>query len=233
MLFRSDILRRLEAPITHAVRNAIDHGLETPERRRAAGKPEQGLLRIEALHRGGMLSITVRDDGAGVDLEAVRRRGLEQGLIGESADAAGEREANEAELLPLLLRPGFSTARTVSELSGRGVGLDVVDSMTREVGGSLRLSSTAGQGMSLHLQLPLTLSVVRTLLVQIGGEPYALPLARLDQIVAAPLANIHRHEGRSSLLLDGRAIGLIQAQALLGRPCPRQLSDPQIGRAHV
>lgn len=221
-----DILRRLEAPITHAVRNAIDHGLESPEARRGAGKPEQGLLRIEAMHRGGMLSITVRDDGAGVDLEAVRRRALQRGLIEEPADAGPEREPSEAELLALLLRPGFSTARQVSELSGRGVGLDVVDTMAREVGGSLRLSSTAGQCTSLHLQLPLTLSVVRTLLVQIGGEPYALPLARLDQIVAAPLPDIHRHEGHASLLLDGRTIGLIQSQALLGRPCPNQLSDP-------
>lgn len=220
-----DILRRLEAPVTHAVRNALDHGLETPEQRRAAGKPELGSLRIEAMHRGGMLSITIRDDGAGVDLEAVRRRAQERGLLAVGGEG-GEREPSEAELLALLLRPGFSTAAEVSELSGRGVGLDVVETMAREVGGSLRLSSVAGAGLSLHLQLPLTLSVVRTLLVRIGGEPYALPLARLDQIVAAPLAAIERHEGRSSLLLDGRAIGLIQAQPLLGRPCPAELSDP-------
>ena len=220
-----DILRRLEAPVTHAVRNAIDHGLETPEERRRAGKPEQGLLRIEALHRGGMLSITIRDDGAGVNLEAVRQRAQERGLLTAVGDG-GERDPSENDLMALLLRPGFSTAVQVSELSGRGVGLDVVDTMAREVGGSLRLQSVAGAGLSLHLQLPLTLSVVRTLLVQIGGEPYALPLARLDQIVAAPLTAIHRHEGRSTLLLDGRAIGLIQAQPLLGRPCPSTLSDP-------
>lgn len=220
-----DILRRLEAPVTHAVRNAIDHGLETPEERRRAGKPEQGTLRIEALHRGGMLSITIRDDGAGVNLEAVRQRAQERGLLTAVGDGA-ERDPSENDLMALLLRPGFSTAVQVSELSGRGVGLDVVDTMAREVGGSLRLQSVAGAGLSLHLQLPLTLSVVRTLLVQIGGEPYALPLARLDQIVAAPLTAIDRHEGRSTLLLDGRAIGLIQAQPLLGRPCPATLSDP-------
>lgn len=217
-----DILRRLEAPINHGVRNAIDHGLETPEARRAAGKPEQGLLRLEAVHRGGMLSITIRDDGAGVDLEAVRRRGLERGLIEPDSD----NDLSEADLLALLLRPGFSTARQLSEVSGRGVGLDVVQTMAREVGGSLRLNTTAGEGTSLHFQLPLTLSVVRTLLVRIGGEPYALPLARLDQIVAVPLNAIQRHEGKASLQLDGEAIGLIGSQSLLGLPLPARLSDP-------
>ncbi len=217
-----DILRRLEAPINHGVRNAIDHGLETPEARRAAGKPEQGLLRLEAVHRGGMLSITIRDDGAGVDLEAVRRRGLERGLIEPGSDY----DLSEADLLALLLRPGFSTARQLSEVSGRGVGLDVVQTMAREVGGSLRLNTTSGEGTSLHFQLPLTLSVVRTLLVRIGGEPYALPLAQLDQIVAVPLNAIQRHEGKASLQLDGEAIGLIGSQSLLGLPLPTRLSDP-------
>jgi two-component system sensor histidine kinase and response regulator WspE len=217
-----DILRRLEAPINHAVRNAIDHGLETPERRRDTGKPEQGLLRLEALHRGGMLSVTIRDDGAGVDLEAVRQQGLARGLI----EPGSENDLGEADLLALLLRPGFSTARQLSEVSGRGVGLDVVQTMAREAGGSLRLSTTAGGGTTLHFQLPLTLSVVRTLLVRIGGEPYAVPLARLDQIVAVPLSAIHRHEGKASLQLDGRAIGLIASQPLLAQPLPEQLSDP-------
>lgn len=213
-----DILGRLEAPITHCVRNAIDHGLETPEHRRAAGKPDQGLLRLEAMHRGGMLSISVGDDGAGVDFDAVRRRAVEAGLFEESL--------GEADLMDLLLRPGFSTAGVVSEVSGRGVGLDVAQAMAREVGGSLRLSSSPGSGMTVHFQLPLTLSVVRTLLVRIGGEPYALPLARLDQIVAASKRDITVHEGRASLQLDGRAIGLIQAQPLLSLPFPASLPDP-------
>lgn len=217
-----DILRRLEAPINHAVRNAIDHGLETPQGRRSAGKPEQGLLRLEALHRGGMLSITIRDDGAGVDLAAVRERAVERGLI----DKGCVDDLDEAELLELLLRPGFSTARQVSEVSGRGVGLDVVQTMVREVGGSLRLSSTTGGGTNLHFQLPLTLSVVRTLLVQIGGETYAVPLARLDRIVAIPATAIDRHEGKASLQWNGRAIGLIPSQPLLGLPLPGGLADP-------
>ena len=217
-----DILRRLEAPINHAVRNAIDHGLESPEQRRAAGKPEQGLLRLEALHRGGMLSITIRDDGAGVDRAAVVERAVERGLI----DGGSAPELGEPELLELLLRPGFSTAQQVSEISGRGVGLDVVQSMAREVGGSLRLSTTPGEGTSLHFQLPLTLSVVRTLLVRIGGETYAVPLARLDQIVAIPPSAIDRHEGKATWQLDGRTIGLIPSQPLLGLSLPPQLADP-------
>ena len=221
-----DILRRLEAPITHCVRNAIDHGLETPEQRRMAGKPEQGLLRLEAMHRGGMLSISVRDDGAGIDLEAVRRRAQEAGLLEEAETNGDAGDTSEAELLELLLRPGFSTATAVSEVSGRGVGLDVAQAMAREVGGSLRLNSSPGGGTTVHFQLPLTLSVVRTLLVRIGGEPYAVPLARLDQIVAAPHSSIGVHEGRASLQLDGRAIGLIQAQLLLGQASPPALADP-------
>ena len=217
-----DILKRLESPLTHILRNAIDHGIETPERRLAAGKPAEATLRIEAMHRGGMLAIHVADDGRGVDLAAVRRKLVQRQLMAAEAVA----RLSEAELLDALMLPGFSTAGSVTELSGRGVGLDVVRSMVQEVGGSVRISSSAGAGTSIHFQLPLTLSVVRTLLVEIAGEPYAFPLARLDQIVAMDQSAIHGVEGRDTFNLDDRTIGLVAAREVMALPPLERLPDP-------
>lgn len=207
-----DILRKLESPLTHILRNAIDHGIELPAVREACGKDKRGTIRIEALHRGGMLSITISDDGAGVRYDAVRER-----LVARGQYTAEEAEGlSDADLCDHLYQPGFSTARTVTELSGRGVGLDVVNAMANDVGGAVRFSSAPGIGTSIHFQLPLTLSVVRTLLVEIAGEPYAFPLARLDQIVAIETSKIMVMEGRQYFNLDGLSIGLISARQVMG-----------------
>jgi two-component system sensor histidine kinase and response regulator WspE len=207
-----DILRKLESPLTHILRNAIDHGIELPDVRMACGKDKRGTIRIEALHRGGMLSITISDDGAGVRFDAVRERLVASGQCTiEKADGL-----SDADLCDYLYQPGFSTAPAVTELSGRGVGLDVVNSMANDVGGAVRFSSTPGLGTSTHFQLPLTLSVVRTLLVDIAGEPYAFPLARLDQIVAIETSKIMVMEGRECFNLDGVSIGLISARQVMG-----------------
>ena len=207
-----DILRKLESPLTHILRNAIDHGIELPAIREACGKGQRGTIRIEALHRGGMLSITVSDDGAGVRYDAVRERLVASGQC-TSEEAEG---LADADLCDYLYRPGFSTAPAVTELSGRGVGLDVVNSMANDVGGAVRFSSVPGLGTSIHFQLPLTLSVVRTLLVEIAGEPYAFPLARLDQIEAIETSKIVVMEGRECFNLDGVSIGLISARQVMG-----------------
>ncbi|MEB3199347.1 MAG: response regulator [Synechococcaceae cyanobacterium] len=209
-----DILRKLEAPLTHILRNAVDHGIEPPDQRIAAGKPAHGTIRVEAMHRGGQLAITISDDGRGVQFDQVRRRLSERGLVSPEQAAL----LSEAELCEALQQPGFSTAAQVTDLSGRGVGLDVVSAMAQEVGGAVRLSSTAGSGTSLHFQLPLALSVVRTLLVEINGEPYAFPLARLDQIVAIEPRQIALMEGRPCFDLNGVVIGLISARRVLGFP---------------
>jgi len=187
-----DILERLEAPLTHLLRNAIDHGLETPAERIAVGKSPEGTIRIEAGHRAGMLSLTISDDGRGVDLEELRQKVISRQLATPQMAV----QLSEAEILEFLFLPGFSTAKTVTEISGRGVGLDIAQSMVQQVGGTLRAVSYPGLGMSFHLQLPLTLSVMRTLLVEIAGEPYAFPLTRIDRVVQLTRAEIHVMENR-------------------------------------
>ena len=206
-----DILKKLEAPLTHILRNAVDHGLEMPEERIAAGKPPEGTMRLEAVHRGGMLSITIIDDGKGVDPERLRQKVIDKGL--STPEMASQ--LDDSELLEFLFLPGFSTAKQVTEISGRGVGLDIAKSMAQEVGGTIRASSQVGKGTSFHFQLPLTLSVVRTLLVEISGEPYAFPLARIEQIVIVNREEISSVENRQYFTMDNRNIGLISAYQIL------------------
>lgn len=206
-----DILEKLEAPLTHLLRNAVDHGIEDPAGRIAAGKPPEGTIVLQAGHQSGLFQLSVSDDGRGVDPEKIRRRVVEKGyLAGETAG-----RLSEAELMDFLFLPGFTTAAAVTDVSGRGVGLDVVQAMVREVGGSVRAESRPGQGMSFHLQLPLTLSVLRTLLVEIGGEPYAIPLARIDRLLELPREELQTAEGRQYCSVDGSHIGLVEAGQLL------------------
>lgn len=207
-----DMLERLEAPLGHLLRNAVDHGVEAPAVRRRAGKPEEGLVRLEARHNGGLLQIVVADDGAGIALEALRARIVARRL------ATGEIAAklSEAELLEFLFLPGFSLRDEVTEISGRGVGLDVVQDMVRQVRGSVRVTAEPGRGTRFMLQLPLTLSVIRALLVEIGGEAYAFPLNRILRALRLPRRAIAQLEGRQHFELDGRRIGLVGAHQLLG-----------------
>lgn len=203
-----DILEKLEAPLNHILRNALDHGLETPEQRANVAKPEQGMLRLEARHRAGMLSITISDDGRGISLERLRRKIIERGLSKPELVAA----MTEPELLNFLFLPGFSTAERVTEVSGRGVGLDVVHSMVTAVGGSVRVVSKVGGGTAFHLELPITLSVLRAVLVTIDDEPYAFPHNRIDRLLRLPRTEIRSLEGRQYFSVDGRNIGLVMAQ---------------------
>ena len=209
-----DILEKLEAPLTHILRNSIDHGIEFPQERLAAGKPARGTVKLEAFHRAGMLSITVSDDGKGIYLEQLRQKVVQKQLV--TPEMAYK--LTEAELIEFLFLPGFSTANTVTEISGRGVGLDVAKSMVEEVGGTLRAISQPGEGMSFHFQLPLTLSVIRTLLVEISGEPYAFPLTRIEQIVMVKPEEISVVENRQYFTLNNHHIGLIVAQQVLELP---------------
>ena len=189
-----DILDGLEAPLNHLIRNALDHGLEMPEERRAAGKNPAGTIRLEARHRAGMLQIILGDDGRGIDLDRLRVKVVEKGLT----TAPVVSRLSEAELLDFLFLPGFSTKDKVTEISGRGVGLDVVQSMVQAVRGSVRVSSQFGKGTRFILQLPLTVSVIRALLAEIAGEPFAFPLNRIDRILMLDRRRYSRPGGQAA-----------------------------------
>ncbi len=207
-----DVLARLEAPLNHILRNACDHGIEPPAERRAAGKPAEGQVRLAAEHRAGMLFISVSDDGRGADPEKIRAKVVEKRLA--PADMAAH--MSDAELLEFLFLPGFSTAEQVTDLSGRGVGMDVVQNMVQEVGGAVRMLSEPGRGSTVQMQLPLTLSVTRALIVEIGGELYAFHLARVDRVLKVARADVRLVEDRPYITCDQRHIGLIPAYQPLG-----------------
>ena len=206
-----DILDRLESPLNHLIRNALDHGLEMPEERRAAGKPSVGTIRLEARHRAGMLQITLSDDGRGSDLERLRTKVVER----ELTTAAIANDLSESELLEFLFLPGFSTKERVTEVSGRGVGLDVVHNMVRSVGGTVRISAHHGKDARFVLQLPITVSVIRALLVEIAGEPYAFPLSRIDRILMFDRSELRELEGKPHMMLDDHPVGLVEASIVL------------------
>ncbi|QXP82830.1 hybrid sensor histidine kinase/response regulator [Methylococcus sp. Mc7] len=216
-----DILAKLEAPLGHLLRNALDHGLEPPEQRRASGKPETGSLRLEARHHAGLLLISVSDDGRGVDRERLRRKIVERNLT----TAALATQMTDAELFDFLFLPGLSTRDVTSRVSGRGVGLDVVQSMVHAEGGSASVESAAGRGTVFRLQLPVTRSVVRALLVRLGGEPYAFPLARIGYLAALEPSELKTIEGRSYFVADGANVALVAARELLGMEAPDTMAD--------
>ncbi len=206
-----EILEKLEAPLTHLIRNAVDHGLDTPTERLAAGKSEHGRIVVEARHAAGMLSITISDDGRGVDLDRLRQKIIEKKL--QKPDIV--KSLNEKELLDFLFLPGFSTAEKVTDVSGRGVGLDVVHSTIYAVGGNLKITTKKGLGTTFHLMLPITLSVLRAVLCDIGGEPYAFPHNRIERLIKLPRSSVRSLEYRQYFEVDGRNVGLVQAQQVL------------------
>jgi two-component system sensor histidine kinase and response regulator WspE len=209
-----DILEKLESPLSHLIRNAVDHGIESPDARAKAGKPVCGTIRLEARHRAGMLQVTVADDGSGVELDRLRMKIIDRGLNAPEM----VRQMAEAELLEFLFLPGFSTAGTVTEFSGRGVGLDVVQDTIRKVGGGVRITTRPGRGTTFHLQLPLTLSVIRAVVVDVAGEPYAFPHTRIDRLIRIPRSAVRSLEHRQFVAVDGQNIGLVVAAQLLDLP---------------
>ena len=209
-----EVLRRLDAPLGHLIRNAVDHGIESPDERAAKGKPSRGTIRVEARHGGGRLLVSVEDDGRGLDFAAVRLRVVARGLADVQAVAA----MSDAELSHFLFLPGFTMRDEVTSISGRGVGLDAVQMSVREIGGDVRMVHRASGGTRFDMQLPLTLSVIRALVVAIGGEPYAFPLARVHRILRVENAELSSVEGRQHFTLDGRQIGLLWGHQLLEVP---------------
>lgn len=220
-----EVLDKLEAPLGHLLRNAVDHGVESAEVRAAAGKPPTATLTLEARHRAGVLLVAVTDDGRGADPEAIRAAVVRKKLVATETAP----RLSEAELLEFLFLPGFTMKEEVTEISGRGVGLDVVQSMVKAVRGTVRVASTPGRGMKFQLQLPLTLSVVRALLVEVAAEPYAIPLGFIARTLRLPENEITSTEGRQHFGFEGRRVGLVTAHQVLGRTgAPRGDSLPVV-----
>jgi len=209
-----DVLEKLEAPLTHLLRNAVDHGIEMPEQRVLAGKPAEGLIRLRASHQAGLLVLELSDDGNGVDLERLRGTIVDRHL----SPLETALRLSEEELLTFLFLPGFSLRDKVTEVSGRGVGLDAVQHMVRQLRGAVVLEQTAGQGSRFHLEVPLTLSVVRSLVVEVGEEAYAFPLAHIERMCDLAPDDIVQLEGRQHFWHEGRHVGLVAASQLLQRP---------------
>ena len=216
-----DVLEKLEAPLTHLLRNAVDHGIETPEQRVLAGKPAEGLIRLRASHQAGLLVLELSDDGNGVDLERLRGSIVDRHL----SPVETALRLSEEELLTFLFLPGFSLRDKVTEVSGRGVGLDAVQHMVRQLRGAVVLEQTAGQGSRFHLEVPLTLSVVRSLVVEVGEEAYAFPLAHIERMCDLAPDDIVQLEGRQHFWHEGRHVGLVAASQLLQRPPGQTPSD--------
>lgn len=209
-----DVLEKLEAPLTHLLRNAVDHGIEAPETRLAAGKPAEGRITIRARHHAGMLVLELSDDGGGIDLQRLRETVLNR----QFATAETVAQLSEEELLAFLFLPGFSMREQVTEVSGRGVGLDAVQHMVRQLRGGVRMEQRQGQGALFHVEVPLTLSVVRSLVVEIGEEAYAFPLAHIERMCELEAEEIVQLEGRQHFWYEGRHVGLVSAAQLLQRP---------------
>ncbi len=205
------VLARIEGPLNQLLRNAVDHGLEAPADRLAAGKPAAGGIVLAARHRGGMLAIEVSDDGRGVDPERIRRAAVARQL----APAALAHGLNQEELMEFLFLPGFSLKESANEMSGRGVGMDVVYEAAQRLGGSVRAESRPGAGFTTVITLPLTQSIVRALVVDIAGEAYALPIARVERVLRLAREDIRTLSGREYLALDGGHLGLVAASQVL------------------
>jgi two-component system chemotaxis sensor kinase CheA len=214
------ILESLSDPLTHLVRNCCDHGIETPAERIAAGKPPQGHVVLHAHHEGGQIRIEVRDDGRGIDAEKVRRKALEKGLRTRDELAA----LSPTEVQALILLPGFSTAENVTELSGRGVGMDVVKTNLEQLGGSLQIESLAGVGTCMHLRLPLTLAIIPCLIVTVGDDRYAIAQKDLEELVCLSkeqaASKVEYANDQEFYRLRNRLLPLVRLSEVLSRPRP-------------
>jgi two-component system chemotaxis sensor kinase CheA len=203
------IIEAIKDPLTHLVRNSVDHGIESPEARQSKGKPIEGRLSLRAFHEGGHVNIEITDDGAGIDTERVKKKALDRGLVTPERLA----RMSERELLGLIFLPGFSTAEKVSNISGRGVGMDVVKTNIERIGGTVDLQSVLGHGTTIRIKIPLTLAIIPALVITSGGERYAIPQVNLLELVRLDgeharrgIENIH---GAPVYRLRGRLLPLV------------------------
>ncbi|HCG78127.1 MAG TPA: hybrid sensor histidine kinase/response regulator, partial [Oceanospirillales bacterium] len=220
------ILERMISPLEHMVRNAVDHGIESGEQRRAAGKPEKGSIELDIRRDGGDVVLTLRDDGQGINLDAVLKKARERGMVPDGV------EPTEHDIMQFILQPGFSTAEVITQISGRGVGMDVVSSEIKQMGGSVEIRSEAGTGSEFEVRLPFTVSVNRALMVRIGEDLYAVPLNNIQGIVRASVAELQNlydlPEGERFFNYAGRDYQLGYLGAMLD-----EHSHPKISGQHM
>ncbi|TWI02807.1 two-component system chemotaxis sensor kinase CheA [Luteimonas cucumeris] len=207
-----NLVDALADPLVHLVRNAIDHGIEQPDVREASGKPRAGRVCLSAQQEGDYVSIEIRDDGAGIDPERLRAKAREKGLI----DAEAAARLGHDDCLQLVFMAGFSTKAEVTDISGRGVGMDVVQSRIRELSGQIQIHSELGRGSRFVIRVPLTLAILPTLLVQAGEPVYALPLARVMEVLHAPPSSVRWFDGRPVLDRQGNTMPLVDLRRWLG-----------------
>lgn len=217
------VLESIKDPLMHMVRNAADHGLELPEERRSVGKPEKGQIRLNAYHEGGQILVEIADDGRGLDVDRIRAKAIERGIT----TAEDARRLSDEQIFPFIFEPGFSTASQITSLSGRGVGMDVVQSNVERIGGSIDVRSVHGKGSVFTLKIPLTLAILRALIVRVDGEDFAIPQTSVDELLKVGPGGAHsiqlikdapvlRSRDRLLPVVDLRAI--LQLSGAAGQP---------------
>ena len=211
----NSVLQMLKDPLTHLVRNAVDHGIEPVETRKARGKSPCGSITLRSRHDAGGILIEIEDDGAGLDRAAILARARSHGLV------AGDTILDDAHVLSLVFEPGFSTAEEVSEVSGRGVGLDVVRRNVQALRGAVAIEGRPGEGTRLTIRLPLTLAIIEGLVARVDEERYVIPIETVGESLALPSSQAAREDGRGVLSLRDRAVPWVRLRTLFGITTPR------------
>ncbi|TGE39978.1 chemotaxis protein CheA [Desulfosporosinus fructosivorans] len=206
-------------PLMHLIRNSVDHGIESPEARRASGKTDLGTITLDAYHEGNHIAIVISDNGAGLDLDKIRNIAVSKGLVGE------KEELSERDIANLIFLPGFSTADKVTDISGRGVGMDVVKKALNNLGGIVDITTRKGQGTTFTIRLPLTLAIIQALLVEVGEEIYAVPLSSVLETLLVDRVDIKTVGGLPMVQLRGNTLPLISLQEKFGLPTPETASS--------
>ncbi len=206
-----NVIEKMADPLVHLIRNSIDHGIETPEERISLGKPEEGTVLLSATQLEDQVVIEVKDDGRGIDVEKVKRKAYEKGLIDEET----LEKLSFQEALELIFAPGLSTAEEVSDISGRGVGMDAVRTMVEEVGGRVNIKTELGKGTTVSLSLPLSMAVTRILMIEVAGELFGVPIENVSETVKLPISEVHKVKDKEVIVLRDRIIPLYRLKDIL------------------
>lgn len=211
------VIDEIGDPLVHLIRNGLDHGIETPEERKSKGKPEEGKLQLKAYHSGNHVFIEISDDGAGIKRENILQKAIANQIVTEEEGQS----LTDQEVFQLMMASGFSTAEQISDISGRGVGLDVVKNTIESLGGSISISSEEGAGSTFSIQLPLTLSIITVLLVEVGYEKYAVPLSSIIETAVIPRSEIYSAHNKQVIDFRGKVVPLISLKDVLNVPDAR------------